>query len=336
MAKNVRGPSMHDVAARAGVSHQTVSRVLNGFTGIRPATRERVEAAIAELGYRRNLAARSLATGRSLAIGVMAPDAPNFGPTSSVYAVERAARDAGFHPLVTITSEDAESVKESLDFLFSQDVEALVLMAPTMGVLEVIDSASSSLPTVFLLTGNERGRLSVAVDQFKGARLALEHLYELGHRHIQHVRGPADSIEAQLRVDAYHSFARETGITAYEPLLGDWRAESGYELAARLDPAVTAVFCGNDQMAFGVTHALGERGLRVPDDVSVVGYDDVPEARHSWPPLTTVHQDFRKVGDVAVAVVVAALRGEEQPDTGLLEPTLIVRESTAPPAASPR
>src|SRR5680860_1777194 len=115
MANVVRGPSMHDVAARAGVSHQTVSRVLNGFKGIRPGTRDRVVAAITELGYRRNVAARSLATGRSQAVGVLIPNTPDFGPTSSFYAVERALRDAGFQALSTATANDAESVEEALD-----------------------------------------------------------------------------------------------------------------------------------------------------------------------------------------------------------------------------
>ena len=334
MAKSVRGPSMHDVAARAEVSHQTVSRVLNGFPGIRPETRAKVEEAIVALGYRRNLAARTLATGRSLAIGIMAPDAANFGPTSSVYAVERAAREAGFHPLVTITDERPESVQQSLDFLFGRDVEALVLMAPTAGVLEVIDTARAGLPCVFLLTGNERGRLSVAVDQAEGARLALEHLHSIGHRHIQHIRGPEDSIEAQLRVDAYHAFTKAKGIAGYPVLTGDWGAESGYQLGSQLAPEVTAVFCGNDQMAMGVLHAMAEQGRSVPGDMSVVGYDDIPEARHSWPPLTTVHQDFRRVGEIAVGVVVAALSGDEHPDTDLLPPTFVVRASTAPPRPS--
>lgn len=331
MASSGRGPSMHDVAKRAGVSHQTVSRVLNGFPGIRPETRARVEAAIEELGYRRNLAARSLATGHSQAIGVMAPGTPNFGPTSSVYAVERAAREAGFHPMVTTTDENPESVREALEFLFGRSVEALVLMAPTMGVLEVIDSLDAGVPTVFLLTGNRKGKLSVAVDQQAGARLALEHLYDLGHRHLQQVRGPADSIEAELRHGAYRAFVKERGLREYPTLVGDWGADSGYRLGAELDPAVTGVFCGNDQMAMGILHSLVEAGKSVPGDVSVVGYDDIPEARHSWPPLTSVNQDFKRVGETAVAVVVAALRGEELPSTELLEPTLHVRKSTAPP-----
>ncbi len=198
MVNVVRGPSMHDVAARAGVSHQTVSRVLNGYEGIRPATRERVLAAIADLGYRRNVAARSLATGRSQAVGVLIPNNPDFGPTSSFYAVERALRDAGFQALSTATANDAESVDEALDFLFGRSIEALVLMAPTRDVLDVADARASNVPVAYLLTGDERAPWSVSVDQGQGVRLAIEHLVSLGHTRIQHVTGPADSTEGSV------------------------------------------------------------------------------------------------------------------------------------------
>lgn len=332
MANVVRGPSMHDVAARAGVSHQTVSRVLNGFEGIRPGTRDRVLAAIADLGYRRNVAARSLATGRSQAIGVLVPDTPNFGPTSSFYAVERALRDAGFQALSTATANDAESVDEALDFLFGRSIEALVLMAPTRSVLDVADARASNVPVAYLLTGDERAPWSVSVDQGQGVRLALDHLVAMGHKRIQHITGPGDSTEGRLRESAFVSEMMRRGLPRLPMIEGDWSAQSGYDAGAHLDHSATAVLCGNDQMALGLIHALGVRGIDVPRHISVIGFDDIPEAAHTMPPLTTVRQDFRAVGALAVEVLVAALSGEELPDTTPLPAELIVRESVAGPS----
>lgn len=332
MANVVRGPSMHDVAARAGVSHQTVSRVLNGFKGIRPGTKDRVLAAITELGYRRNVAARSLATGRSQAVGVLIPNTPDFGPISSFYAVERALRDAGFQALSTATANDAESVDEALDFLFGRSIEALVLMAPTRAVLDVADARTSDVPVAYLLTGDERAPWSISVDQGQGVRLAIEHLVARGHTRIQHVTGPADSTEGRLRKEAFVAEITRLGLPQSPMIDGNWSAQSGFDAGSQLGHSTTAVFCGNDQMALGLIHALGLRGIDVPGDVSVIGFDDIPEAAHMMPPLTTVRQDFRQVGALAVDVLVAALSGEELPDTTPLPAELIERQSVAAPS----
>lgn len=333
MSKELRAPSMHDVAERAGVSHQTVSRVLNGFEGVRPATKARVLEAIEALGYRRNFAARSLAIGRSQAIGVLVPDTPNFGPTSSLYAVERAARIRGYQPLVTVTPEDRESVQEALDFLFDHAIEALVLMAPRRVVLDVIDCHGSEVPVAYLLTGAERAPWSVCVDQGEGMRLAMRHLIDAGHERIQHLAGPDDSTEAVLRAEAFQAEIVAAGLPELPIVHGIWSPEAGYQAASQLDPSATAIMCANDHMAIGVIHYLAERGISVPADVSVVGFDDVPEAAHVVPPLTTVRQDFRRVGELAVEVLVAALTGSEAPDTSPLAPVLVTRDSVAPPRA---
>lgn len=332
MVNVVRGPSMHDVAAQAGVSHQTVSRVLNGYPGIRPGTRDRVLAAIADLGYRRNVAARSLATGRSQAVGVLIPNTPNFGPTSSFYAVERALRDAGFQALSTATANDAESVDEALDFLFGRSIEALVLMAPTREVLDVADARASNVPVAYLLTGDERAPWSVSVNQAEGVRLAIEHLVSLGHTRIQHITGPADSTEGRLRKNAFVAEMMRLGLPRLPMVEGDWSAQSGFDAGDRVDHSATAIFCGNDQMALGLMHALGLRGIDVPRHISVIGFDDIPESAHMMPPLTTVRQDFARVGELAVAVLVAALSGEDLPDTTPLSAELVIRESTARPS----
>lgn len=329
-----RAPSMHDVATRAGVSHQTVSRVLNGFAGVRPQTKADVLAAIEELGYRRNNAARSLVLGRSQAIGVLVPNTPNFGPTASLYAVERAIREAGFQALVTVTPEDKESVTGGLDFLFNHAIEALVVLAAVGNVLDVIDAYDIHVPVAYLLTGDERAPWSVSVDQRNGVALAISHLVEHGHTWIQHVAGPELSTEARLRVEAVEVELAKHGLRPLPTLYGDWTARSGFELAQQLDPSATAIFCGNDQMAMGLIRALADSGRRVPDDVSLIGFDDIPESAFMLPPLTTVRQDFPAVGRLAVDLLVAALHGHELPDTTPLPAELIVRASVSAPRVS--
>ena len=329
--KAERAPSMHDVAMRAGVSHQTVSRVLNGFAGVRPETKADVVAAIEELGYRRNNAARSLVLGRSQAIGVLVPNTPNFGPTASLYAVERAIREAGFQAFVTVTPEDTESVTGGLDFLFNHAIEALVVLAAVRNVLDVIDAYDINVPVAYLLTGDERAPWSVSVDQRNGVALAIDHLVGQGHGRIQHVAGPELSIEARLRVEAVAGELARHGMTPLPTLYGNWTAASGYEVAELLDPSATAVFCANDQMAMGLIRALVDSGRRVPQDVSVIGFDDIPESGFMLPPLTTVRQDFPAVGELAVALLVAALRGHDRPDTTPLPAQLIVRASVSAP-----
>lgn len=318
---------MHDVAALAGVSHQTVSRVLNGFPGIKPDTRERVEAAIRELGYRRNLAARTLVTRRTRAIGVLTPATADFGPTSSLHAIERATRGAGYQPLITSSPIEPMAVRESLGFLLDQSVEALVVIAPYRVVLDELDRVRPALPIVALQTGDEVPFASVTVDQTAGARLAARHLLDRGHRRIQQIAGPADFLEARVRRDAVADVLREAGVPLLPVLQGDWTADSGYSCGARLDPATTAVVAGNDQMALGLIHALADLGRRVPDDVSVVGFDDIPESAHSLPPLTTVHQDFETVGRRAVERLVAVIEGDGIGGAESVEPWLVVRGS---------
>ncbi len=331
MGKRSRGPSIVAVAARAGVSHQTVSRVLNGFEGIRPATRQKVLAAIEELGYHRNIAARALVTGRSHAIGMLGPELPDFGPMSSRYWVERAAREAGFHVLVTSATLERDSLAEALDFLLGRSIDALVLVAQQSSVREVVDEISGGIPTVYLLTGETSDASSISVDQQAGVRLAVDHLVGLGHRAIQHVTGPLAFTEAELRRAEFARQIAAHGLMELPTIEGDWSADSGYVAGSHVDPRATAIFCANDQMATGVLHALAGRGRSVPRDVSVVGFDDIPESQHSIPPLTTIHQDFDGVGRLSVEVLLARLDGVEPPVHEPFRPWLVERGSTARP-----
>jgi DNA-binding LacI/PurR family transcriptional regulator len=326
-----RSPTMYDVAERAGVSHQTVSRVLNGFASIRPETRDRVLVAIAELGYRRNSAARTLVTARTRAIGVLAPAVVDYGPTTTVQAIEMAARAAGYYPLVTTAAADPASIRDALGFLLDHAVEALVVIAPQESVLDAMSLLDITLPVATLQSTRRGQGVVISVDQRAGADAAIRHLLGLGHRAVQHLAGPSESLEATMRRAAYVDAMTAAGLRPMPEIPGDWTAASGYVSAASIDPATTAVFSGNDQMALGLIRGLAERGRRVPTDVSVVGFDDLPEARFFSPPLTTVRQDFHQVGRIAVEALIRQIEGERPVEVPAVTPELVVRESTGAP-----
>ncbi|MFT4029477.1 MAG: LacI family DNA-binding transcriptional regulator [Protaetiibacter sp.] len=333
MTERTRNPSMHDVAARAGVSHITVSRVLNDYPSIRPETRERVLAAIAELGYRRNLAARALVTSRTRAIGVLSPEVAQHGPASSVLAVESAAREHGYHPLVTAAAVERDATVAALGFLLDQSVEALVVIAPHETVLAAIRDLDIRIPLVTLQAPDRPG--GVGVDQAAGARLATEHLLDLGHRRVQHLAGPDGYLEASARRAGFAEAMAGAGLVPGLELPGDWSAASGFAAAAFLEPVTTAVVAANDQMAIGLIAALADAGRSVPGEVSVVGFDDIPEAAFVRPALTTVHQDFELVGrravEVLIAQLVSAAPAASAPALTVIPPRLVIRASTAAP-----
>jgi len=336
-----RAPNIRDVARKAGVSYQTVSRVLNDSPAIRPATRAEVLRAIDELGYRPNPAARALVTSRSKIIGVLSSQSALYGPSTSIQAIEVAARAAGYRLSVTsIGTSDYASIRAGLDFLLGQSIEALVILAPQVGVFEAIRELSIGVPYVTLeATAADAGR-SLSVDQTSGARLAVRHLLDLGHTRIVHLAGPGDWLEAKARQDGYRAELAAAGLDAMTPIAGDWTAESGYTLGRELladrrqgsDRDFTAVFCGNDQMALGLLHACRDAGVSVPGQVSVVGFDDTPESLHFAPALTTVRQNFIEIGNRAIALLLAELSGDTDLDHAPIAPELVVRESTARPS----
>ncbi|HEY1529941.1 MAG TPA: LacI family DNA-binding transcriptional regulator [Galbitalea sp.] len=329
--KTDRAPNIRDVAREAGVSYQTVSRVLNDSPSIRPSTRDEVLRAIDELGYRPNPAARALVTSRSGIIGVLSSQSALYGPTTSIQAIEVAARAAGYRLSVTsISPSEPDSIRSGLDFLLSQSVEALVVLAPQVGFIEALEEMSIGVPFVTLeAPGLDPGR-SISVDQTRGARLAVRHLLELGHRSILHLAGPGDWLEAQARLDGYRGELTEAGLTPLPPVIGDWTAQFGYDVGRTLlaGRQFTAVFCGNDQMALGFLHACRDAGIAVPDELSVVGFDDSPEAAHFAPGLTTVRQNFVEIGNRAIELLLSELGGATVLDSGPIAPELVVRAST--------
>jgi DNA-binding LacI/PurR family transcriptional regulator len=328
---------MRDVAHLAGVSHQTVSRVVNDHPHVKPETRARVRAAMAALDYQPNVAARTLATNRSQTIGLVTFDTTLFGPSFMVHAIERAARDAGYFVSIASARElEKPSIAEALRRLREQAVEGIVTLAPVAAAWTALGQTTPDIPMVGV--GIDSGALpgvpTVAVDNAAGAYLATRHLIELGHRTVHHVAGPADWPEARERRTGWRDALREAGRPAYEPESGDWSARSGYAAGRRLaaDPAVTAVFCGNDQMAIGLLRALCEAGREVPGDVSVIGFDDVPEAPYLQPPLTSVRQDFAGLGRRSLDLLVTQIStGVRQTGHHRYTPRLIVRSSTDSP-----
>ena len=330
-----RAPNIRDVAAIAGVSYQTVSRVLNNSPSIRDSTRDRVLAAIAELGFRPNQAARALVTSRSRTIGVLSADAnAHYGPTTALTSIEQYAREAGYRLSITnINTSDAASIRSGLDYLLSQAVEALVVIAPQVRVFDAINEMSLTVPFVTLESTGRDPRHSLSVDQIAGARLATRHLIELGHTEILHVSGPQDWIEAEARMRGYLDEINAADLRVRAPVLGDWSAHFGYyaglELLRFRD--FTAIFAGNDQMALGLIHACRDMGLDVPGDISIVGFDDVPEAAHFWPPLTTIRQNFPEVGRRAMSRLLAELNGADDPNHEPIPAELIIRQTTQTP-----
>jgi DNA-binding LacI/PurR family transcriptional regulator len=330
--EKVRAPNIRDVARLAGVSYQTVSRVLNDSPSIRETTKQRVLDVINEVGYRPNQAARALVTSRSRTIGVLTGQTVHYGPTTSVNAIEVAAREAGYRLSTTsIATNDYTSIKLSLDYLLSQSIEALVVLAPQVRVFEAIEELSINVPFVTLeSTGRDTGH-SVSVDQVAGARLATRHLIDLGHTEIVHLSGPKDWIEADARMQGFLEELDSAELRTRAPILGDWTAHFGYyaglEMLRFRD--FTGVFCGNDQMALGFAHACRDMGLDVPGDISIVGFDDIPEAAHYLPPLTTVRQNFAELGRRAVALLLRELEGDAAGGRERIDPELVVRSSTA-------
>ena len=328
-----RPPVMADVARLAGVSHQTVSRVINGHPHITPLTRAKVQRAIDQLGYRPNTAARALVRGRSGMLGIVTASGSYFGPRSAQHGVGAAARAAGFAVAsIDLAEVTRDELSSAIDDLARIGVEGVVVVAGHDAAVDAARSRPGELPVVVVEGDLSRTPLSVGVDLVTGATAAVAHLIGLGHRHIVHVAGPADWAEARARVEGWRAAMSGAGFATQEPLVGDWTAASGVEAgrAIAADPGVTAVFAGNDQMALGVLRALHDAGRRVPDDVSVVGFDDIPEAAFLTPPLTTVHQDFTDVGARAIEVLTAAIRGESTSPVPLLSPRLVIRASTGP------
>ncbi|WP_245984415.1 LacI family DNA-binding transcriptional regulator [Streptomyces tateyamensis] len=335
-------PVMADVAALAGVSHQTVSRVLNGSPNVRAQTRERVLAAIQKLDYRPNTAARALVTRRSQTLGVISFDTTLYGPSQMLYGIEQAARGAGyFITIASLRNHDARSVHEAVDRLRDQAVEGIAVIASRVSAMAALARQTATVPMVTVGPTDPGWLPGAGVDNEAGARTAVRYLLDQGHGTVHHVAGPDDWLEAKARRTGWRRALEDHERPVPESLPGDWSARSGYRAGLRLvdDPRVTAVFCANDHMALGVVRALHETGRRVPEDVSVVGFDDIPEAAFLTPPLTTVRQHFGELGRCGLELLLRRVQFPDPQAAGVdgahqvavVAPELIVRASSARP-----
>jgi DNA-binding LacI/PurR family transcriptional regulator len=328
-----RAVVMADVAKLAGVSLQTVSRVINDSPHVRADTRERVQDAMRKLEYRPNPVARALVTGRSRTLGVVSFDTTLYGPASTLFGIERAAHEADyFVSIVSLRSLTRSSVVSAVERLREQGVDGILVIAPQDSATQALLHLPEDVPVVAAEAGPDDSVPLVAVDQVAGAKLATAHLLEFGHRTVWHISGPSDWLEAQDRMNGWRTTLEAAGAPAPPVLIGDWSARSGHELGRELaaNPDVTAVFVANDQMALGLLRALHEAGRRIPGDISVVGFDDIPEAEYFTPPLTTVRQNFNEMGRRSLLLLLEQIEsGVREPRRETVPPELIVRASTA-------
>ncbi len=338
MPKIRSSPTLHDVARRAEVSYQTVSRVINNLPYVAPHTRQRVQRAIAELNYRPNRAARSLVTGRSRAIHVLICDKYNLRTTP---AMEETAYQAGYQLRLSALHEthSVTELRQQLTDIVTGQVDGVAIILPWQQVAyaELLQIADG-VPLIMVGSGMGENANSVVIDQQRGTRLAIEYLLELGHRRLAEICGSVKMYEdAEIRHRTFLEVLRERNLQPGPCEAGNFTMDRGYAamrklLARRADEPFTAVFCANDETALGAMHAIYDAGLRVPEDISIVGFDDAPFARHCVPPLTTVRQDNDALGSLAIRRLLTLI---EQPDAApqrqIILPTLVIRESAAPP-----
>ena len=335
-AKSTRrkGPSLGDVARLAGVSPQTASRVSTGSDLVSPETEARVQAAMQRLGYVPNQAARALRKGAYKAIGVVTQQLERTGESLTLGGIVNEAANQGYSStVIQISQPETAALQESLSRLTDLPIDGLIIVRIGLASKELV-TLPNHLPVVVCDSKLSGFYPSVIGDQVQGVQELVSHLVGLGHRTIYHVAGAIDSHPSVVRQAAWQQAMIGEGLPPGRLWEGDWTIDSGYRAGLEIaeDPAVTAVFCGNDEMAFGLIRALAEKGLRVPEDISVVGFDGWDLSRFSDPPLTTIRQEFEEYGARAVNLLLDQIRGLEVPlDPGFTPVSLIVRESTAPP-----
>ena len=327
-----KAPTLYDVALLAGVSHQTVSQVVKSGPNVKPETRRRVEEAIAQLNYTPNMAARTLASAKSHRIGALFFDRYNeVGPTRTMQAAVDHARDAGF--IVDIVGFDPRSatrIDSAVELVLQAGVAGILVFAPASEVIDAVRQYDIPVPVVI-----ESIAASASIGPRMGMRIATEYLADLGHRRFVHVSGPLSWVPSQHRARQFHAVLDERKLVSVAEFEGDWSARSGYEagLQLPLDQGITAIVVANDQMALGVLKALKQREVRVPQDISVIGFDDIAEAGYFEPALTTISNDFEGQGRMAMDALLSSIDPDRPREVeSSRDPELIVRESTSAPA----
>lgn len=336
-------PTIKEVASAAGVSTQTVSRVINKRPDVSPETRKRVQNVIEQLRYRPSALARSLIQQRSYTLGVVTAGLRFIGPSRTLSGITAAAEDKGYSLLLKeLPQFDTTDINPIFQALHDRHVDGIIWAVPEVGENRNWINHSSfetRIPIVYLAMEPRNDILVVSMDNYLGARMAVSHLLEQGYRHIAHVAGPMDWWEAQQRMIGWKdSFSdMEIKSEANQWAEGNWSSASGVDAIEKLFsqyPEMDSVFVGNDQMALGVIQAATQRGLQIPDDLGIVGFDNIPESAYFSPPLTTIQQDQYEIGKVAVAQIIqiieSSLDGLEPvvSNSFVLSPALVVRQSS--------
>ncbi|MEN2736380.1 LacI family DNA-binding transcriptional regulator [Microbacterium sp. X-17] len=332
-----RKPSITDVARIAGVSYQTVSRVINDAPDVNAATRARIQEIIAEVGYRRNRSATSLVTNRSTSIGIVTDGSPRFGPVGTLLSLEREARERGYVVTVVAANEPYEfSIQRAFDTLDEIGVDGIIVIAPRLSMAEATRAASVRVPVEMIAAGasGTPNVFTYSEDQELGARMATQHLIDLGHTDIAHIAGSMDWFDGRVRKSGWETALAGAGLRPGLCLEGDWTPRWAYEVGLRLieeGRIPSAIFAVSDHTALGLIRAFVENGVRVPQDVSIVGFDDLEGSDYFLPPLTTVRQDFPALARGTMEVLLGAVEGREVDRTPSV-PTLVVRNSAIPAA----
>ena len=329
--------SIKDIAREAGVSHSTVSRALAGSSLVRPTTKERICRLAEAMGYSRNTVARSLVRQRTETLGLVVSTVADPYVAEVVRGIEEAAFDHGFGVLLCESGNNREREIAAVKMLREKRVDGIVVSASTVGdfYMPLLDELHIPIVLVNREQGTEYA-YSIATDDLDGGRLAVEHILSFGHRRVGIITGPEHSQSSANRLQASRQTIEACDIP-FDPRLivqGDGRIEGGYagaEVLMSLDPAPTAVFCYNDLTAIGAIRAIKKRGLGVPQDVSVVGFDDIPFAEFIDPPLTTVRQHRYTMGRLATEMILQLLSGHSPEANIYLKGALVVRESCGAP-----
>ncbi|MFE4544708.1 LacI family DNA-binding transcriptional regulator [Arthrobacter sp. NPDC056727] len=331
-----RHATIADVARLAGVSVPTVSRVLTGAARVSEERKQRVAEAMKALAYRPSAAAQVLASRRSTTIAIVTSNTSRYGYAEAVRGVQESARAAGYSVIIVVVdgAQDTEAAAAA-DAVLRQSVAGVVVLEFDPPGVAALRALERSLPAVALSGNPKPGVPHAVLDETRAAVALTEHLLNLGHRTVHHVRIPASGKEDLRTIGWRHALNRNG---APVPPIEDssWDVSNAREIGVRLaaDPAVTAVFCGNDETAMGVIRGIHDAKRRVPEDISVVGFDDHPLATMFIPSLTTVRQDFAELGRHGTAQLLALLDGTAPLELDTVEPSIVLRESTAPPASA--